>query len=184
MQIEKLISPDYQKTLSNIHSTETWGSYVPGQFRESIEHARWLGVKNILDYGAGSGAFKNEIEKRGMQREFKVFEYDPCIERISQLPDRCEYIHCTDVFEHVEHKCILNVLDHIQSLMITGGYFSIALTPAHRVLEDGRNAHILLKSYDWWMEKLEERFKVFKFTIVKEKVNVDMSLNVCIRGTL
>jgi hypothetical protein len=50
--------------------------------------------------------------------------------------------------------------------MIDSGLLVISLIPAKRALPDGRNAHLILETHQWWKDKLENYF-----TITEEEVN-------------
>jgi len=65
---------------------------------------------------------------------------------------------CTDVLEHVEEKCINAVLDHLQFLSKKAIFIVVALRSSNKLLPDGRNTHILIKSRWWWLNELKKRF--------------------------
>jgi hypothetical protein len=47
------------------------------------------------------------------------------------------------------------VLAHLAALAGKALYLVIATRPANAVLPDGRNAHLLVRSADWWLERLD-----------------------------
>jgi 2-polyprenyl-3-methyl-5-hydroxy-6-metoxy-1,4-benzoquinol methylase len=70
------------------------------------------------------------------------------------LPKPSDVVVCTDVLEHIEPEKLDAVLDHILRLT---GYFAhlvISTRPANAVLPDGRNAHLIVETPDWWLEKI------------------------------
>lgn len=82
-------------------------------------------------------------------------EYDPAIEGIDALPLPAELLICTDTLEHVEPDRIDAVLTHIRSLTLIAAYLVISTQPAHKTLRDGRNAHLIVESPEWWWKKVE-----------------------------
>ncbi len=42
-------------------------------------------------------------------------------------------------------------------------FFNIATRPAQKTLPDGRNAHLIVETAEWWLNQLWERFKVVGF---------------------
>jgi len=55
---------------------------------------------------------------------------------------------------------IANVLDDLKRCVLDKAYFLIDMREASRTLPDGRNAHILIKPFSWWLSKLEDRFTI------------------------
>jgi len=41
-------------------------------------------------------------------------------------------------------------------------YLVISTRPASKILADGRNAHLIVKPADWWVEKINSVFVEFK----------------------
>lgn len=109
------------------------------------------GYTTVLDYGCGKGTFKSAAPKWMV-----VHEYDPAIEG-RETPTPSELVVCTDVLEHIEPECIDEVMAHIRDM---GQYalLVISLSPSNKRLDDGRNAHLIIESKEWWMEKVSEHF--------------------------
>lgn len=136
---------------------ETYGSYG-GQNAERVRKAMaQLGSSDVLDYGCG---------KKGLEKSLgiSIQNYDPAVKGCEKKPKPADIVVCTDVLEHVEQECIDTVLDHLEYLTKRIGYFVIANRPAKKILEDGRNAHLIIKPADWWLEKLCKRFNVLSMT--------------------
>lgn len=111
--------------------------------------------ESILDYGSGKGLLKS-----GINGQRDVREYDPCIEGKDATPEPADLVVCTDVLEHIEPECTADVLKELRRLSLGCALFSIHLKPAKKFLADGRNAHINLKSPEWWVEQVEPLFWV------------------------
>jgi SAM-dependent methyltransferase len=155
----KTISEEYKELNMEHHRRRSgWGR----------SGKKWLGLvskliddtgsKYVLDYGAGKGILAARLKNKG----FRVQEYDPAIPEKSDKPvGKFDFIVCTDVLEHVEPEYIENVLNELREYMRKGGFFTICLGPARKhILPDGRNAHVLIRSREWWMDELKKRFEV------------------------
>lgn len=154
----KTISEKYRELCQYHHKNAKmeWG-VSGGKWLNAVKQlAEKTDSNTILDYGAGKEVLSDKLRDAG----YNVAAYDPAIKHINQKPEgQFDIVVCTDVLEHIEEKYIDNVLNEMQSYMKKAGFFTICLKIAKRHwLKDGRNAHILLKSRDWWMEKLSERW--------------------------
>ena len=89
-----------------------------------------------------------------------VYEYDPGIRGKDSSPNPADYVVCCDVMEHVEPELLDNVMKHLQSLIIKGGFFNISTKTAITMLSDGTNAHKIVEDSDWWVEKFKQYFTV------------------------
>jgi hypothetical protein len=114
----------------------------------------------ILDYGCGQGQLKAEIEDT--LKFVTVTNYDPFQEQYAADPEKHDIVACFDVLEHVEEQCVDNTLRFMAKRCGVSALFQIALIEAHKVLPDGRNAHITLKNPDWWRERIRRHFSVME----------------------
>ena len=155
-----LISPEYQAILRATHAKQSWGRTGHHFLQEVVTGYQELGCSTLLDYGSGRESLRIAIEYYYPSLVKEMVCYDPGIEDRSALPAPADFVVGTDVLEHVEPHLIDNVLDHMDSLMIKGGFLNIALTKAKRLLSDGSNAHLIVAgkygSY-MWLEMLERR---------------------------
>lgn len=135
-----------------------WRSFGKGSNKRRREDVEKLGFDDILDYGCGKGSLDFPNIKR----------YDPGVEEFKEDPPEADLVVCTDVLEHIEPDLIDNVLSHIQSKMRKKGYFTIGLDEANKKLPDGRNAHVLIRPIDWWIEKLSEYFRVESYEVIQD----------------
>lgn len=117
------------------------------------DHVRELigrvGGTTVLDYGCGKGLLAKEL------RPIDVREYDPAVPGKDAEPASADIVVCTDVLEHVEPDCLDDVLDDLDRLSRRALLINISMQVGRRKLPDGRPAHILIRSGDWWQAKLE-----------------------------
>jgi len=158
----KYCSDHYLNQLRTIHNKVKWGGSVIGKINEIAFFLKIMDENEVLDYGAGYGCLKEALNKQFEDRKINVIEYDPGISHKSKLPDPCKLLVCVDVLEHIEPEYLNSVLDHLQELTLNIGYIGISLTQSHNSLPDGRNAHLIVESFEWWKEKLAERFEILK----------------------
>lgn len=154
----------YATQLHQKHRKGKWGRDGHSHADTVIEWMHELGqVKSILDYGCGAGTLAKALEEH-----VRVYEYDPGIRGKDHLPKPAGMLVCTDVLEHIEPEMIDNVLKHQYALAERGAYFVIALKLARETLPDGRNAHLLVKDPQWWLDSLTDAgWKIEKHEVAK-----------------
>lgn len=157
----ELISPSYLSQNEWLHQTKpTYGAgghqYLPN-IEEVVKH-NWP-ILSCLDYGAGKGTLKKVFEQR--YPFIPTQNYDPVTFPCDPRP--ADLVVCTDVLEHIEPECLDNVLNHLQLLMMNVGFFTIATRPAKKNLPDGRNAHLIQESPDWWLQKIDSILRVSRW---------------------
>ncbi len=146
-----LISESYRKELTEQHKNdEDWGT---GPKINIIQICHWMymnKVKRVLDYGCGKG------ENLQWFLPISVSNYDPAVPEWSADPKPEDYLLCTDVLEHVEPDYIENVVKHLVSKFKKKAFVTIALQEARITLPGGRNAHLIIKSSEWWIELIKK----------------------------
>ena len=150
------LSQYYKEQLQTLHSkSSSWGStaHVAGAERVQ-EIADTFNLTDVLDYGCGKGVLKDSL------KGLVVKEYDPGIPGKDSIPEPRELVACIDVLEHVEPKYIEAVIQDLKRVILRKGFFLISLIPAIAKLPDGRNAHILLESPEWWNTLISKYFTV------------------------
>lgn len=140
-----LISEEYRSLLVQMHRKHA--HFGRGSKRRKA-YVESLGFTDVLDYGCGKG-------RLGLGNK-----YDPAIPEFSADPSPADLLVCTDVLEHIEPEFLDDVLRHMKSKMRKAGYFSIGCGPAAKKLPNGKNAHLIIKKPEWWVEKLSEYFIV------------------------
>lgn len=157
-----MISHQYKKQLQEIHESSPFGkrSKMP---RHSEEFIAKINPQSILDFGCGKGRLVDRLKEEYPEKI--IFGYDPGNSQFDHSLDKVyvDLLMSTDVLEHVEPEHIDQTLEYLsqRSRYI---YHLIALSPAKLILPDGRNAHLILESKEWWRNK----FLNLGYTIIKE----------------
>ena len=155
-----MISEAYRAEQERLHENPGYGvasvSYAP-----MVTHLiNELQITEVLDYGCGKGRLGESIQPKG---PLMFYQYDPAIPDVAQAPEPAQMVCCIDVLEHIEPEHLDSVLDDLQKLTQEVGFFTIHTGPAKKVLSDGRNAHLIQETYDWWLPKLMARFHIHSF---------------------
>lgn len=163
----KLISAEYVELNKKMHEDSDFGNSECSLYMVDVIKRYYLheNCKSLLDYGCGKGVLKKKYFH-------DAIEYDPCVTGKESDPKPCDLVACLDVLEHIEPEYLDNVLEHISEKMLITGILQIATRPAVRVMDDGRNAHLIVKNAQWWLNKLENHFDVVGFNGTKNFINV------------
>ena len=151
-----LISEEYKNLNRKLHETrpdygtssEKWVELVKDICTKSNS-------VDVLDYGCGKS-----LLKKGLGDAYEVTEYDPAVPGKDTIPEPRDVVVCTDVMEHIEPELLDNVLNDLKRVTKKVLFMTVATRPAKKTLEDGRNAHLIQKDYEWWKPKIEERFNI------------------------
>lgn len=151
---ETLISAEYERQNRLLHADpKGFGGDGKKHAERVFEFATQLQARSIVDYGCGEGTLKPALKKLGFDGH--ISEYDPAMpgKGLEKLKPG-ELVVCTDVLEHIEPDKLDAVLAHSFAVAGSAGFFTIATRPANKVLPDGRNAHLIQQTPDWWLAKM------------------------------
>ena len=166
-----MISKEYKKMLQREHRRASFGkrAKMPRHLFDFIIHCD---PQTILDCGCGKGKL---IETLKVQFSDKIITgYDPANAEFDYSIDDKVYdlIYSSDVLEHVEPEFIDQTLAYL-STKSKYIYHLIALSPAKLILADGRNAHLIQETPEWWKQKfIDHGYTILKeeyFDVVKDK---------------
>lgn len=161
-----MISDAYKAEQQRLHATNPYYGVASVEFAPKVSNlVNYLGVKQILDYGAGKGRLGQALE---LNHPATVTMYDPGIPGLDEIPEPHEMVCCIDVLEHIEPEYLDAVLDDLQRVTKRIGFFTIHTGPAVKVLSDGRNAHLIQEGPEWWLPKLMARFELHNYTRVND----------------
>ena len=157
-----MITDKYKKMLTDIHASSPFGkrSKLPKHLEEFI---REINPSTMLDFGCGKGRLVERLREDYPSK--KISGYDPGNPDYDKSLDDIfvDLLLSSDVLEHVEPEYIDQTLEYL-STKSNYIYHLIALSPAKLILPDGRNAHLILESKDWWRAK----FVNLGYKIIKE----------------
>ena len=157
----RTLTEEYREVLKKTHGRKekSWGNTSNTKYYDKI--VKFIDENNateVLDYGAGWGGLKDRLGRE--KPEVKVYEFEPARDEVAAPPAPCDYVICTDVFEHVEPEFIDNFFSELDRVTLKKGFFTVCMVPALKVLSDGRNAHLTVQPFDWWYAKVREKFHV------------------------
>lgn len=157
----KTISDEYRA--ANAHEHDKADGYGVRGFKhldKVLSCAQRFGAASVLDYGCGQGTLADRA-KRVSAVPFAC--YDPAVKRFSAEPKPADLVVCTDVLEHIEPLYLGEVLEHLQLLAVKGLYLQIACRPAKRILDDGRNAHLIIQQPRFWFDTVSQYFEILEY---------------------
>lgn len=151
-----MISDAYRQLNAELHARdETYGTSGQKYASHVAEVAAYLKTTSILDYGCGKRTLEQALG-------FPIANYDPCVPGCAARPSPAVLTVCTDVLEHIEPDqidAVLRDLDRVTSRVI---FLAVATGPAVKHLADGRNAHLIQQSWEWWQPKIEAKFRLLR----------------------
>jgi hypothetical protein len=152
-----LITPEYQSLQTQFHNARPDYGISSRKHIDHVLHlAKNLGTRDILDYGCGKAMLQKGIP-------FPIQNYDPAMSEYTRRPMPADLVVCTDVLEHIEPTCLKDVMDDLRSLTRKCLLLDVACRPASKILPDGRNAHLIIETPNWWLSWLLPRFNLHSF---------------------
>lgn len=157
------ITKEYAEQLKRLHERKSFGvgSKIPGEVIKCIEK---YSVESLLDFGCGKGLTLEAVKNR--YPDIRCHGYDPAREGYTTMPEKVDLIYSSDVLEHIEPQLLDQTLNELHEKTNKAMYHLIACHPAKKRLSDGRNAHLIVESPDWWKNKLQ----TLGWNIVSEKI--------------
>lgn len=152
---------DYAQLQRQLHAK---GGYGVSGFKHAdriADLAQRMKTREILDYGCGQQTLQKGLP-------FPITNYDPFIPGCGDEPGVHALVVCSDVLEHVEPDCLDSVLQHIHSKTGQVAFLDIACRPAQKILDDGRNAHLIIEKPSWWLSRLSRYFEPHSFQTYPE----------------
>ena len=111
------------------------------------------GIASVLDYGGGGTDWrKKDVPEGGTLAdyvgltEYRVFEPARAVDQ----REPADAVVCFDVMEHIYLADIGFVLNELFRLATKLVVINVAGYPANALLPTGENAHITVRSLDWW----------------------------------
>lgn len=109
--------------------------------------------QSLIDYGCAQGRLLKRI---GNDCDFVTHRdgYDPGNPQYNRIPPGTfDVLVSCDVIEHFEPESLDASLKQMQSLFDRAAFLLIACYPAKKHLPDGRNAHLIVQTPEWWLDR-------------------------------
>jgi len=165
-----VISESYREQQRKMHEMPRGygGVNVNAMGPTTLRFINEIGAQCVLDYGAGKGHLGEYLFRRGYKGDYRP--YDPAVPYWADSPQPSEFVVCADVLEHIEPEYLESVLEDLKRVTLRRGLFSVCLRAAKKTLPDGRNAHLIVESPEWWRERIARHFEILsEHTMVGEK---------------
>lgn len=156
-----LITDPYRELNRRLHAAGSYGRHGDKWASEVAAIAQREDLTEVLDYGCGQGSLCRAL--RMLAPHLKLHEYDPAIAGKEAAPQPAEFVVCTDVIEHIEPECLASVLDDLQRLSLRFLFAVVSTRPAKKLLEDGRNAHLIVEPESFWQPMFRDRFAIVQW---------------------
>ena len=140
---------------AEIHATQAYGNTSLKSLRLIRPEIKLLKPESLIDYGCGQSML---VDRLDLGYPLALHRYDPAIPAFAEKPKvKADLLINIDVLEHIEESDLDEVLADMRS-MCRDALIIVDTAPAKRVLSDGRNLHVTLKSHDWWRERIAKHF--------------------------
>lgn len=144
-----MISDTYRKQNRQLHDKPGYGSSGHYWLGHILELADIVNARSLIDFGAGKGTLGPYVTKYGL----KYIPYDPVT--FPTLPKHpADMVVCLDVLEHIEPEHLDDVLTTMHRLTGTVFFANVSTRESTKVLDDCRNAHLIVEDYEWWKPQL------------------------------
>ena len=168
---DDLLSPGYRAVLERMHRNK-WGADGAKHLGPVLAFADELQASTVLDYGCGEGMLSEAAKPVR-----RILNYDAGVPGREGMPKPVDLVVSTDVLEHVESDKLDNVLDHIFRIAHVAAYLVIATRPAKAILPNGKNAHLIVRPAEWWLDKLTAQ----GWTVERSNIREGRDLTVWLR---
>ena len=156
-QYEKMAKEGFQRTDgSKVPPSAVYNSFQLRKFRYVSQNYFFQNkISTVLDYGGGGSDWSASgfDDKSGLSaKQFfnvkTINTYEPA--RGLNQKQKSDAVVCVDVLEHIFIGDIANILGELFSLAQKLLIINVACYKASALLPNGENAHITVRSPDWW----------------------------------
>jgi SAM-dependent methyltransferase len=151
-----IINDNYKNQLKELHSNPKTFNNGTKQYKVVKDFIKSHKIDSLLDFGCGKGGLIQCIKELHPEIN-RVVGYDPGYEEFEKLPlEKFDCVISTDAMEHIEPEFLNDSLTTIDDLFSRYCFLRIACYKAKKTLPDGRNAHLIIESPAWWIDKVKE----------------------------
>lgn len=153
-----LITEEYKNNLKQLQKNNKFKGLLV-KYEPVKNFVQTYQPESIIDYGCAKGKLIEQL--RSDFPEIRVIDgYDPGVPEFEKIPlDSYDCLISNDVIEHFEPEFLEQSLRQMNDLFTRSAWLIIACYPAKKSLPDGRNAHLIIKSPDWWRQRIKECFR-------------------------
>lgn len=157
----------YQEQLIELHKNDKTFNAGRKKLSTVLPFIDQYNPTTLLDIGCGKGGLIKAISE---ERNIKTTGYDPGVPEYINWPDEVfDVVISTDALEHVEPDQLADTLQSIDLKFKQSAFFIIACYPAKKFLPDGRNAHLIIETPEWWRQQLLTNMTI---KIVSETIKI------------
>lgn len=169
-------SPKYHELIlqyQEMHNESKFQGIGCWRYRKQIRQlVKDTGATTLLDYGSASGRqFSKNHSPEALFSKLGVFcsswmealgvdritGYDPAVEAFATPPLGVFHgVISTDVLEHIAEDDLPWIIEEIFSYAEKFVFLTVATVPAKKDLPNGENAHVTIKSPEWWMTLIDD----------------------------
>jgi 2-polyprenyl-3-methyl-5-hydroxy-6-metoxy-1,4-benzoquinol methylase len=161
-----MITDEYKKQLQELQRREKFSSWLI-KYPDVKKFIELYQPSSLLDYGCSQGGLIKQLKIDFPNIDIDGF--DPAVPAFEVIKKQLyDCVISNDVIEHIEPEFLDKTLKQMQELFKNQAWFIIACYPAKKLLPDGRNAHLIIESPIWWLDKIKDVFN--KSTIVHHEV--------------
>jgi|688.fasta_scaffold13449_4 hypothetical protein len=163
------------------------GNFQGGSFKfEYVDTLKLLvektKSKTILDFGCGKAMHYKKPEPInkmfGIENENVSF-YDIGVKEYEVLPEGVfDGVISTDVLEHVPEEIIDETLETIFSKAKKFVFLVISCGLAKKKLPNGENAHVLVKSPEWWNNRCKKFYDTKRIVHIRYTIPTDPEFDI------
>lgn len=156
LQMYKSMASNGYNQADGTKIVSAYNEFEMRKFRQICQpYFHFHNIKTVLDFGAGGSdwdAPNFDLETRNSAKIFfdveQVFYFEPARNLLTKRKSDC--VVCMDVLEHIFISDVPKIVDELFSLTKKLLIVNIACYEANALLPNGENAHITVRSPDWW----------------------------------
>ena len=167
-----MITDEYKKQLQELQHRGKFNNWLI-KYPDVKKFVELYQPSSLLDYGCAQGGLIKQLKIDFPNMDIDGF--DPAVPDFEVIKKQLyDCIISNDVIEHIEPEFLDQTLKQMQGLFKNYAWFIIACYPAKKLLPDGRNAHLIIESTDWWLDKIKDIFNN-SIIIHHEVVEIELS---------